>query len=452
MPARTIAAIASPAGPGARGIVRLSGPDAGAIVRAAWAGAPPDLSARGFVVGRIHDGRGTQPALLLWMPGPRSYTGEDVAELHLPGAPPLLRAALARVLALGAEPAEPGEFTRRAFLAGRMDLTRAEGVLALVHARNQAEVRAARQLLLGGLAQRTAELRDELEDLRALCEASLDFDEGDTGHVDPAEIRARAERALARVRAARATEAARARGTGAPRVALCGAPNAGKSSLFNALLGRDAAIVSEQSGTTRDALEGTLELAGHEVRLFDLPGLDAGAAGVGRAAQELGRERLAAADLLLWVADATRGDALERERAELPAGVPVILVWNQTDRAGAAAAPRAAAHGVRAVVGTSARTGAGLAELRQAWIAALAGDGGGDAPSLEREVALRHDRGLARAEEELATGLDRWLAGASLDLLAEHLRGATSGLDAITGATTSEDLLDRIFARFCLGK
>ncbi|MFN0007769.1 MAG: tRNA uridine-5-carboxymethylaminomethyl(34) synthesis GTPase MnmE, partial [Planctomycetota bacterium] len=185
----TIAAIASPPGGAARGIVRLSGPRAAEIVRAVFRGHPPlDLARRTLRLGRFLDGRGDQPLLLLWMPGPRSFTREDVAEFHLCGSPPLLEAALEHVLALGATAAAPGEFTRRAFLSGRIDLTRAEGVLALVGARNDRERRAGALLLAGGLAQRIGAVRDRLADLRALTEASLDFDERDTGHVPDSEI------------------------------------------------------------------------------------------------------------------------------------------------------------------------------------------------------------------------------------------------------------------------
>src|SRR5262245_53308739 len=184
------------------------------------------------------------PLLLLWMPGPRSFTREDVAELHLPGSPPLLDAALERVLALGATPAEPGEFTRRAFLSGRIDLTRAEGVLALVGARDDRERRAGAALLAGGLADRIEALRDRLEDLRALCEASLDFDERDTGHVPEGEIEERLAGVRAALAEAHAFEVARASPGGEPRVVLTGAPNAGKSSLFNRLAGAERALVA----------------------------------------------------------------------------------------------------------------------------------------------------------------------------------------------------------------
>ena len=178
----TIVAISSPPGPGRRGILRLSGPRTLALLHASTRtpSSPPTPSARSVHSARFDDGTGTQPALLLWMPGPHSYTREDVAELHLPGSPPLLNAALRRLVELGATLAEPGEFTRRAFESGRLDLFQAEGVLSLVEAASEAERRSAARLLFGGLGERVAALRDELEELRALCEASLDFDESTT--------------------------------------------------------------------------------------------------------------------------------------------------------------------------------------------------------------------------------------------------------------------------------
>ena len=182
----TIAAVATAPGSGARGVLRVSGPEAADLVRRTVrdaAGRPLAALERGAFAGRFDDGRGTQPALVLWMPGPGSYTREDVAEFHLVGSPPLLDAALRRLLELGARLAEPGEFTRRAFEHGRLDLSRAEGVLALVEAENLHQAQAATELLFGGLAERIDALRDTLEEVRALCEASLDFDETDTGHV-----------------------------------------------------------------------------------------------------------------------------------------------------------------------------------------------------------------------------------------------------------------------------
>jgi len=206
------------------------------------------------------------------MPGPRSFTREDVAEFHLPGSQPLLVAALARLLELGARPAAAGEFTRRAFHSGRIDLTRAEGVLALIRARNEAEVRSASALLFGGLARRIEGLRAELDGLRALCEASLDFDETDTGHVPEEELERRAAQGVRGLREAREWEERRAPASLVPRIVLAGRPNAGKSRLFNRLA-RGEVLVSDHAGTTRDTVNATWTLAGVDCLLVDTAGL-----------------------------------------------------------------------------------------------------------------------------------------------------------------------------------
>ncbi|MCL4160700.1 UNVERIFIED_CONTAM: hypothetical protein GTU68_017302, partial [Idotea baltica] len=297
----TIAAIASPPGAGERGVIRVSGPQAWELVRATPA--LPTKTARGFHFGRFDDGRGTQPLLLLWMPGPRSFTREDVAEFHLPGSPPLLDAALARLFALGARSAEPGEFTRRAFENGRIDLTRAEGILELVHARNESERRAATALMLGGLSDRLAPLRDGLAALRALSEASLDFDETDTGHVPAEELQSMGARLLARLEEAARWESRRAKASDLPRVALVGSPNAGKSSLFNVLVRDAKALVSDLSGTTRDVLTGTWNVGEFQVQLVDTAGLDDSATGPDGEAQRFGKRYLANSDVLLWLVD-----------------------------------------------------------------------------------------------------------------------------------------------------
>ncbi|MEO0651384.1 MAG: GTPase, partial [Planctomycetota bacterium] len=314
----TIVAIASAPGAAERGIVRLSGDRTREVVGARLEGDFPRR--RGAHAVRLRDARGVQPARLLWMPGPRSYTREDTAELHLPGNPHLLAAALEALLAAGARRAEPGEFTRRAFENGRLDLTRAEGVLELVEARNEDERRAAIALLEGGLSRRVGALREALDDVRALCEATLDFDEADTGHVPTEELARALEAASSDLGAALAYERARPPRAGLPRVMLVGAPNAGKSTLFNALRpeGSVPAIVSDLAGTTRDPLRVEADLPGGRIELFDLAGLattaldELDAAGQGRA-----RALLDSADLLLpvvraapWERRQLCGDAL----------------------------------------------------------------------------------------------------------------------------------------------
>lgn len=459
--ATTIAALASAPGPGERGVLRLSGPRAGAIVGATCPGLA--LARRGAFRARFDDGVGTQPALVLWMPGPRSYTREDVAELHLPGNPFLLDAALARVLAAGATPAQPGEFTRRAFLNGRLDLTRAEGVLALARARDDEERRAASALLFGGLDERIGALRDGLESLRSSCEASLDFDESDTGHVPDAELAAGLARVRAALDEAASWETSRALATGAPCVVLAGAPNAGKSSLYNRLTddGPRAieALVDALAGSTLDVNEAQWELGGMRCALADTAGVDtlgptpdeASPEGEARA-RALHMQRVA--DLVLLVVDAA-GPLPPAEA--LPTDAPLLVVWNKVDLQSAAPEPpaelRAAAEAGAGWVAVSARDGTGLEALAAAAARALGlSRGAGVGSGLVRELSARHGRALRRARAALTTAGDELAAGAPLDLFAEALRMATWELDAITGRTTPEDLLTRIFAQFCLGK
>ena len=446
----TIAAIASPPGPAERGIVRLSGPRASELLCAALV-SRPELARRRSFTARLDDGRGSQPALVLWMPGPDSYTGEDVAELHLPGSPPLLEAALSRLLSLGARQAEPGEFTRRAFEHGRMDLARAEGVLALVEAASEEAARAAGGLLFGGLSGCVEELREGLVEVRALCEASLDFDESDTGHVDERTIVELVEVARERVGRALDFEERREPLSGLPRLALVGAPNAGKSTLFNRLTG-GRALVSELAGTTRDGAAGIWRVAGFDCELLDMPGLDAElAAGSGaaeRRAQELGRELARAADLRLWVVDAS---APEPTRAEPQVEGPGLTVLAKLDLLRGAGEPAGLGPGA---VGVSAHTGRGLdaLERRVGELLGLSGGGERGGTGLARELSLRHRRALRASARALDRALLDLAAGAPLDQTAQDLREATEALDELTGRTRPEDLLDRIFARFCLGK
>ncbi len=432
----TICAVASAAGGGRRAVIRLSGPAAATIVAAACPGV--ELSARGLACVEFHDGVGTQPVLLLWMPAPRSYTGEDVAELHLLGSPPLVRAALGRLVALGARPARGGEFTRRAFENGRLDLTRAEGVAELIAARSREERRAATALLSGGLGGRVARLRDALVDLRALTEASLDFDEGATGEIPTGALAARARELMAAIEEARAWEARRVPASGLARVTLVGAPNAGKSSLFNALTGGGGglpALVSPQGGTTRDVKSATWLAGGAEVELFDTAGEEPARGEAESLAQERRRRQVEGADLVLGVVDAVCPRRV--------AGAD-LLAWNKLDLPGAAPPPE----GPPPVVGTSARTGLGLEELGAAVARALATRSSG----LSRSLGARHLAALEAAGSRLETALAGLEAGETLDLFAEGLREVTDALDGISGLTTPEDLLDRIFAHFCLGK
>lgn len=458
----TIAAIASPPGPGARGVIRISGARARELVEATVRfAAAVEWVERWAARGRFDDGRGTQPVLVLWMPAPRSYTGEDVAELHLAGAPPLLAAALARVLALGARHAAPGEFTRRAFEGGRIDLTRAEGVLALTEAASEAERRAATALLLGGLAERVTALRARIVEVRALVEASLDFDETDAIDVPRAEIEQACRSAARAVSEVLGYETRRASPTAAPRVALVGAPNAGKTSLFNWLTGADA-IVSPRAGTTRDALRGVWRVAGVDCDLWDTAGLGALGTLVGddpdSISQRVAREHHNAADLWLVVVDATRSDAgaLSRPHGDDTSPAERILVWTHVDRPGAPPEPprevlEASGARAHAAVSPVARTGRGELEARVAQALGLGGAGARPARP-EREISQRHRAALECAAREIEGALAALARAEPLDLIGERARAAADALDAISGRTTPEDVLELLFARFCVGK
>ncbi|MBJ75999.1 MAG: tRNA uridine-5-carboxymethylaminomethyl(34) synthesis GTPase MnmE [Planctomycetes bacterium] len=452
----TICAVASAPGAGERAVVRASGPQALEAVRGLCRdaeGQPLAPPGRGLYEVQVDDGVGVQPALLVWMPGPGSYTREDVAEWHLVGNPALVRAVLRRLGELGVEPAGPGEFTRRAFENGRLDLTRAEGVLALVEARNSEELRAAGSLLAGGLGGRIAALREVLEHLRALTEASLDFDQQDTGHVPLEEITAALEKARADLLEARTWESRRTPASGLARVVLAGLPNAGKSALFNRLTlegDEHRAIESDQAGTTRDAKIGRLALpGGQEVLLVDTAGFDPHAEGVEAMAQDRRDLEWERADLLLEVVDPL-GIQATADNPATGSGIPRLVVKSKVDLV-----PPPEDSGESLWI--SSHTGAGLtgllAQIETRLGLAIQSDSPSSSSSgLERQLSERHRQALDQALQEL--GQARALLGerAGLDLVAEALRSAGLALDRITGQTTPEDLLDRIFSRFCLGK
>ncbi|MEM8712396.1 MAG: GTPase, partial [Planctomycetota bacterium] len=276
--------MASARGPAERAILRLSGARTRELVESLCTrrGGESALLLRGreALKGWLDDGTSLLPVDLLWMPGPRSFTAEDVAELHLPGHPELVELVLQRVLTAGARLAQPGEFTRRAFENGRIDLTQAEGVAALVASQSAAERRAAAALLVGGLEARIRGIRDDLERVRALSEASLDFDEADTGHVPTDALVQMTEQAIVRLAEARGWERQRTAEVAAFDVVLAGAPNSGKSTLFNRLVDEASmeaagpALVSDLVGTTRDAKRGDWSLGGGlTAALFDVAGL-----------------------------------------------------------------------------------------------------------------------------------------------------------------------------------
>jgi tRNA modification GTPase len=438
-PHETFVAITSPPGPGARGIVRVSGPEAPAVSLAGFRpdrpGPWPDRAALRSGSLSIKGLRPSLPATIVLWPGRRTYTGQPLAEIHTVGSPPLLDLVLAHCLARGARPAEPGEFTLRAFLNGRIDLTRAEAVLGVIDARNPAQLGAALAQLAGGLATPIEALRDHLLDVLAHLEAGLDFVE--EADVDPI---GRAALAADLVAAAEAVAdlgdrlRGRDRPDGSPRVVLAGPPNAGKSRLFNALIGGEAALVSERAGTTRDYLVAPSHCDGLLVDLVEPAGLEVADDPIGHQAQTRRSEQVARADLRLdcWPVDAG-------PEPEPPDDRPRLLVRTKADLATNVAG---------AGLATSAATGLGLDRLRLA-IADTLRAGDGDAPT---STSARCRDGLARAAISLRDAAATLQHGVGDELVAIDLRQSVDELGIVVGADVGDDILDRIFRRFCIGK
>lgn len=443
----TIAAISSGTG-GAVAVIRLSGPQAGEAVRALCGRLPEPRRASLAILRDPASGERLDEGLALWFPSPRSATGEDMAELQIHGGRAVIAAVLGVLFAQpGVRPAEAGEFTRRAFLNGRMDLASAEGLADLIAAETEGQRRLALAHAFGHLGARVEAWRRQLIQAMALVEAGIDFsDEADV----PAETRAMAHPpivALAdELRAALADRRGALLREGAV-IALAGRPNAGKSSLMNALAARDVAIVSDEPGTTRDVLEVALDLGGHKVTLLDTAGLREAAGKVEAEGIRRARVRIGEADLVLWVHDAAEGHA-PADLPDAPAGEGAAR-WLLTNKADLAPVPLASPEWAARAFAVSATTGEGLPDLIAALSAFVAARAEGtEHPMLVRE---RHRAGAQEALGHLDLALARW-DHLSEELLAEELRLAARALGRITGAIGTEDLLDAVFREFCIGK
>ena len=432
----TIFALATPPGRGAIAILRLSGPATDATLAALGA---PGLKARVASLRALsHEGRRLDDALVLRFPGPKSYTGEDCAELHLHGGRAVVEAVSAALIALGLRPADPGEFTRRAFENGRMDLAQAEAVADLIDAETAAQASQALGQLDGRLSETYAGFRRDLLKALALVEAEIDFPDEEVPDNLARTAGPVLDGLIADLKAALADAGRGQRVREGYRIVLIGETNAGKSSLFNALVAREAAIVTPIAGTTRDVLDADLVIGGYAVTLSDTAGLrdsddPVEAEGVRRA-----RARAEQAELRIWVR--APGDPEGVAAAYVKPGDLLVLTKADLDRA----APPSG----REAIAVSTATGEGLPALH-AWIAArLARDlSGADFPAVTRE---RHRR---RLEEALvAAEAARRALDLAPEMAGDDLRRAAEALARVTGAIGVEDILGEVFASFCIGK
>lgn len=437
----TIAAIATAPGRGGIGVVRVSGPRVPEIALAILGRQPQPRRA---VLADFKEAGGEiiDQGIALFFPGPHSFTGEHVLELQGHGGPAVLQLLLTRCVRLGARLAEPGEFTRRAFLNDKLDLAQAESVADLIDAATAQAAKSAMRSLHGEFSREVHGLVDALIDLRMLVEATLDFPEEEIDFLEAAHareklaaVREKLDRVLLRAKQGRLLREGL-------QVVLIGQPNVGKSSLLNRLAGAEVAIVTPVAGTTRDTVREEIQIEGIPLHIIDTAGLRETADEVERIGIARTWAAVEKADLALVLIDVAKGLAAEDAAIlrELPGGLPVLRVYNKIDLVGET--PRADAESVH----LSARTGAGLGLLQDRLLEMAGWQQTGEDVFMARE---RHLRALREARERLGAADQRWQ---QLELLAEELKLAQHALSAITGEFTPDDLLGEIFSRFCIGK
>ncbi len=444
-PADTIAAIATAPGRGGIGVVRISGSGLAALAEAICGGLPPPRQAafRSFCDAA---GQPIDEGLVLHFAAPASFTGEDVIELQGHGGPVVLQLLLQRCLELGARLAEPGEFTKRAFLNGKLDLAQAEGVADLIEASTAAAARSALRSLSGQFSEEVHRIVDRLIDLRMLVEATLDFPEEEVEFLETGRALPRLQAIDEQLQALleRARQGALLRS--GLNVVLVGEPNVGKSSLLNQLTGEDRAIVTDIAGTTRDALRETIQLEGIPLHIIDTAGLRETDDRVEQIGIERSWREIERADVILHLLEAGQPLAAEASAidARLPTGVERIRVLNKIDLHGFPPA-RNEADGQLSIQ-LSARSGAGIDLLRSELLRVAGWHAHGEDLILARE---RHLLALRRALGHVQTAAETSFA---LELFAEELRLAQEALSEITGEFSADDLLGVIFSRFCIGK
>ena len=453
----TIAAIATPPGEGGVAIVRVSGLDAERILKEIFRrahGRNGALRSHTLHYGTVRDpdsGELLDQTLVVLMRKPRSYTGEDVVEVHCHGGPLVARSILELILARGARHAEPGEFTKRAFLNGRLDLAQAEAVLDLIRARTHKGMSLALEQAQGGLSKWVGEFREELLDILVQVEASIDFPEEEIEFLQRKQLVGKIEALKEKISALIASyEWGRLFRDGA-RVCIAGRPNVGKSSLLNALLGEERVIVTPVPGTTRDVIEESINLAGLPVALSDMAGIRETEDPIEKIGVDFSLKRLEEADATLVVLDGSQPHTPEDKSVlETVRQKRVLVAINKSDL------PRAidsswiaATAGDKPLVSVSAKEGEGLVELKQILRNVIL--------SLPSEppimvTNLRHKTALEKGERALAGAIQAILTGLPPELVGVELQEAKDGLEEIIGAVTNDNILERIFEKFCIGK
>lgn len=445
--ADTIAALATPVGTAAIAVVRASGPAVAALTKEIFGAVPEQRVAR-HADYRGRGGELIDDVLFTFFAGPKSYTGEDTLEISCHGNPFIAQKLVEDLLARGCRAAEPGEFTRRAFVNGRLDLSEAEAVMDLIHARSERALAAANQQLRGALGRRMEELIALVVNCLAQIEAYIDFPEEDLPPENRAALVAQIDRLREGVSRLRATGRYGDVLRSGVRTVIIGEPNAGKSSLLNRLVGRDRALVSPEPGTTRDYLEEMVTVGPHVLRLVDTAGLNQSPGALERRGIEKTLEQAESADLFLWVVDASRPwpELPERVRARLSPD-NTLVVANKVDLVPGFRPPALP----YPVISVSALHGAGFPELEKAIVAradAFLPEQGAEIVA----VNARHEEALRRAAlaiDEARAGLAE---GNQNELVSNALRGAMDCLGEISGRVDNERVLDVLFSSFCIGK
>ncbi len=444
----TIAALATPVGTAAIAVVRASGPLAGEMVRAIFGAVPPPRVAQ-HADYRDASGRLVDDVLFTFFAAPNSFTGEDTVEISCHGNPFIAQKILGDLLARGCRPADAGEFSKRAFLNGRMDLSQAEAIMDLIHARSEKALAAANQQLRGALGRQMDSLIQQLVNILSMVEAYVDFPEEDL----PAEDQRALERQLETLMADSSRLLATSRYGDLLRegikTVIVGEPNAGKSSLLNRLLGRDRALVSAEPGTTRDYLEEPVVMGSHWLRLIDTAGLNPTASSLEKHGIDKTYEQAAAADLFLWVIDSTLPIPLmPAALAKRMTPANTIAVFNKIDLPPLERTPLPDAF---PVVNVSALDGAGL-EALQAAVTQLADAFHVEIGSELIAINARHAHALETAQASLQAARRKVAANEPSELLASDLREALDAFGQVAGKIDNERILDQLFASFCIGK